>query len=344
LRLERSTFINCRAPNGAGGAILIEFDDELAKEVMGGEWRSVAAADGETMGLLQCRFDRCSAGTEGGAVAMGVGIWTSSFSTLIEDTAFEQSQLRSEGTVEGGSLCVKFTAVVQDVTNTVRRTNFTDGVLESSNRINGGGGYWGYLDAATNVNTLITKSIFTNMSLISQGGWCTGGGIIVQMLGEAIGTNTTIEDSTFSSNNLWSTCFVAIRGGSVYLYHGSNGPASSVVVVVRRSSMQYNSLTIEGDGQPGGGGLCFQIPAEATGMSLAVEDSIIGGHTLQSARGDTYGASLYISFGASAASVAVVVRRSFMQGNSLTPVGGSVGGGLYEEAGFACLYLGMQTM
>ena len=37
LRLEGTTFTNCRAPNGAGGAIVANFEDKLAKEAMGKE-------------------------------------------------------------------------------------------------------------------------------------------------------------------------------------------------------------------------------------------------------------------------------------------------------------------
>jgi hypothetical protein len=231
---------------------------------MGGEWWRSAAAEAEKMGLLQSRFDRCSARTQGGAVAVQVRTWTSSISTLVEDTAFEQSRLSAAGTtdVQGGSLSVIFTDDVQDVTNTIRRTNTTNNMLVSgSGNIEGGGVLWGYAGAATNVHTLVTASILRNMSLTSEGGWSTGGGFTVQTKAEVTGIRTTIEDSTISGNTLQSTGLVAIRGGSVYLEH--NGPASSVAIMVaRRSFMLGNSLTVGGNGQSGGARLCMFMYAE----------------------------------------------------------------------------------
>jgi hypothetical protein len=247
LRLEGNTFTNCRAPNGAGGAIKVGFEDELAKEAMGVEWWRLAAAEAETMGLLQSRFDRCSAGTEGGAVAVRVGTWTSSISMLVEDTAFARSQLSSADDVDGGSLSVVFTAEVKDVTNIIRRSNMTDGVLVSDGgSIFGGGAYWEYQEAATNVHTLVTESICQNMSLISQGVYTTGGGFTLRMLSVATYMSTIIEESTISGNALQSTStgVATVRGGSFYIEHREL--ASSVAVVVRRSFMQANTLTVSG--------------------------------------------------------------------------------------------------
>jgi hypothetical protein len=329
LLLERVTFTNCRAPNGAGGAIKVGFGDELAKEAMGHEWWRSSAAEAETMGLLQSRFDRCSAGTKGGAVAVQVGTWTSSISTLVEDTAFEQSQLTTQRSSQGGSLSATFTTEVQDVTNTIRRTNMTDGVLSGSGFLKGGGAYWYYQKTAMNVHTLVTESIIRNMSLVGGGGGKGGGGLCMEMqyLAEAMNMSLVIEDSTIGGHTLQSAGG-SLFGGSVYLNHG--GPASSVVVAVRRSIMQANSLICSGSGYIQGAGLSMMMRDEATGVSTTIEDSTIGSHTLQSVGNNIYGGSVYLyhqgpNMGqrVSASSVVVAVRRSFMQANSLKVVGGS---------------------
>jgi hypothetical protein len=337
LRLEGGTFTNCRAPNGAGGAIKVDFEDKLAKEAMGEEWWRSAAAGAETMGLLQSRFDRCSAGTQGGAVAVQVGTWTSSISTLVEDTSFERSRLSAAGTrtsVEGGSLSVTFTDEMQDVTNTIRRTNMTDGLLVSgSGSIFGGGAYWYYQQAVMNVHTLVTASILRNMTLISEGGWSAGGGFMVKTAAEMTNVTTTIEDSTISGNVLQSKGLVAVRGGSVNLEH--RGGASSVAVAVKSSVMENNFLAvIEGTGQPAGAGLSMMMFDEATGVSTTIEDSTISSHKLQCAGGFILGGSVYLYHNLRALSVAVAVRQSFMKGNSLTVEGS----GQVRGAGL-CMYM-----
>jgi hypothetical protein len=353
LLLEGNTFTNCRAPNGAGGAIKVGFEDELAKELMGDEWwRSSATA--ETMGLLQSRFDSCSAGTEGGAVAVQVGTWTSSISTLVEDTAFERSELSSinknntHANVQGGSLSMTFTDDVQDVTNTIRRTNMTDGVLMSDDGyVRGGGVFWRYAGAATNVHTLVMASIIMNMSLIAKElVSTTGGGFMVDMAAEAKGVSTTIEDSTIGGHTLQSGWGGNIFGGSVYLIVGDTFrpwlASEAVAVAVRRSVMQANLLTNVdeedyGDGI-GGAGVCMEMFAEATNVRTTIEDSTIGGHTLQAVLNSNYllGGSVLLRQWRPASSVAVMVRRSFMQDNSLTNPGSVAGAGLcmimYAEA------------
>jgi hypothetical protein len=326
LRLEGGTFTNCRAPNGAGGAIVVGFEDELAKEAMGQEWwRLVAAADGETMGLLQSRFDRCSAATQGGAVAVRVGTWTSSISMLVEDTAFTRSQLSSADDLDGGSLSMTFTAEVQDVTNIIRRSNFTDGVLMSDGgSIHGGGAYWGYMAAVTTMYTQIMQSIFSNTSIISEDsvyGTVYGAGLCMQMGADATNVRTVIEDSTIGGHTV-QTAGGDIQGGSVFLYH--NGPASSVAVTVKGSSIQSNLLTVVGgSGEVDGAGLLLAMFAVATNVRTVIEDSTIGGHTAQTAGGDIWGGSVLLYHGKAASSVAVTVKGSSMQSNSLTVAGGS---------------------
>jgi hypothetical protein len=261
---------------------------------------------------------------------------------LVEDTAFARSQLSSAGDTYGGSLSVTFVAEVQEVTNIIRSSNFTDGVLVSDGnimgRVLGGGAYWGYMKAATNVYTLVTESICQNMSLISQGGWSAGGGFMLSMQSVATYMRTTIEDSTMSDNILQSTStsLVAVRGGSLYIEHSVL--ASPVAVVVRRSFMQRNSFTV-GNGETGGAGLWMMMNDEATNVTTVVEGRTIGGHTMQSTGMEIRGGSVTLNHNGPASSVAVVVKGSFIQSNSLMVVGSddmATGAGLcmtmFEEA------------
>jgi hypothetical protein len=78
----------------------------------------------------------------------------------------------------------------------------------------------------------------------------------------------------------------------------------------------------------------MSISGNANNVTTIIVDSTIGGHMLRSVEGGVYGGSVFLTHNGPVSSVAVVVRRSLMQGNSLTAAGvknQGGGGGLHME-------------
>jgi hypothetical protein len=285
---EGCSFCNCRAASGAGGGMLVSF------HALGGGWPAAAHA----LTILGGQFERCGAGSSGGAVAVVVGDGVGRVGVLIDGTAFDGSWLRSAvpgGSLKGGHLYFSYLGDASSANTTLRACHFTNGLMNSTGGSALGGCYLEYGAAATNVHQQLEDCTFENNTLVG-GAVADGGGVAVYMQGVSTNLTLLFERCDFRGNVLRAGA-VGADGGGVYVqFHG--GDVRSVVLLVSRSSFERNRVTASGPG------------AGATGGGL----KIIGGND--------------------AADVATTVDRCTFANNAVRAEGegGGAGGGAVEVA------------
>jgi hypothetical protein len=256
---EGCSFHNCRAASGAGGGILVSF------HALDGSWAAAAYA----LTILGSQFDRCGAGSSGGAVAAVAGEGVARVDVLIGSTTFDGSWLRSAGSsrLKGGHLYFSYLGDASNTNTTLQGCHFTNGLMSSTaTSLVEGGCYLEYRAAATNVYQQVEACVFENNTL--TGGGVHGGGVMLVM--NRVSTNMTIlfELCSFLSNVLQGKGGrSSAYGGGVYIQFPLSTTVRSVLLLISRCIFERNLLTASRGGGASGGGLKMQIAADATDVT-----------------------------------------------------------------------------
>jgi hypothetical protein len=209
-----------------------------------------------------------------------------SVAVLVDDTAFDGSWLYSAGNTLGGHICFMYAGDATNANTTIRRSNFTNGVLTSSGGVAAGGCLLQYDAMVTKAHQQIEECIFRNNTLI--GSHVLGCGVMMAMRGGATEMAFIILRCLFAHNVLRGGRGGA-SGASVYMqFHG--GAVRSVLLLVERSAFESNVASASGAGRNAhGAGLHMIVAAEATNMTITIAHCSFSSNTAR-AEGEGGGA------------------------------------------------------
>jgi hypothetical protein len=215
--------------------------------------------------ILGGQFDRCGAGSFGGAVAAVAEEGVASVAVLVDDTAFDGSWLYSSaGSVKGGHIDFSYLDDATNANTTIRRSNFTNGILTGSGFVEGGCYFeYGRGATVTKAHQQIEACVFRNNTLVGSGVY--GGGVAVYMRGESTEMAFIILLCLFAHNVLRGG-ETSANGAGVYMqFYG--GAVRSVLLLLERSVFESN-VASSASGLAKGAGL--HMHAEATDMNTTI--------------------------------------------------------------------------
>jgi hypothetical protein len=194
---------------------------------------------------------------------------------LVDDTAFDGSWLYSSaGSVKGGHVYFSYSDDVTNTNTTIRRSNFTNGILTNSGGRAVGGCYFEYGATATKAHQQIESCVFRNNTLV--GSDVTGGGVAVFMRGESTEMAFIILLCLFAHNVLRGGEDGGAQGAGVYMqFHG--GAVRSVLLLVERSTFESNVASAR---LAMGAGCYFHYFAAVTKAHQQIESCVFRNNTL----------------------------------------------------------------
>jgi hypothetical protein len=249
--------------------------------------------------ILGGQFHRCGAGASGGAVAAVAEEGVASVAVLVDDTAFDGSWLYSADSVEGGHVYFSYSGDATNANTTIRGSNFTNGIFTGSNAV--GGCYFEYSATVTKAYQQIKQCIFCNNTLI--GSYATGGGVAVTMRYESTEMALTFFLCVFAYNVLRGDQYGAAYGAGVYIQL-DDGIVRSMLLLAERSAFEGNVASASGaGGLAHGAGLMMAIFAEAMDMTSTITQCTFSSNTARAEEegGETSGAAMYLYWGGATA-------------------------------------------
>jgi hypothetical protein len=248
LSVVRCSFIDCRAPEGAGGAIFM-----VAAATSTHRW---PAHKSRVSRVVSSTFESCLAAMAGGAVAMAMKSSSSSSTTgseLLPDMSvhfergtFKRNQLeyfatdrnRYWGNILGGSVCVFYTGSVGNITNRFLHSDFAHGsayynATDLANTkcawpaqcyLQGVAVALRYDADATNVTSEIEGCNFNNHTSRSEGGTSGLAGGALEIAHSGLASNVKAVVATCIFRNTAPSSDRNIFGGTFGLnYHAASG-------------------------------------------------------------------------------------------------------------------------
>jgi hypothetical protein len=265
-------------------------------------------------------------------VAAGAEEGVASVAVLVDDTAFDGSWLYSSaGSVYGGHICFMYARDATNANTTIRRSNFTNGVLTSSGGEAAGGCYFQYGATVTKAHQQIDSCIFRNNTLV--GSLVSGGGVMMIMRGDSTEMAVIFLLCVFAHNVLRSgDQDEGANGAGVYMqFHG--GAVRSVLLLVERSAFESNVASASGGGEATGAGLKMVVAAEATNMNTTIAHCNFSSNTLRAEGGGglAYSAAMELNWqgGATAGGLLTTILDSTFEANRAYGSADSLGGAVY---------------
>jgi hypothetical protein len=206
---------------------------------------------------------------------------------LVDDTAFDGSWVVSAGSVRGGHVYFSYSDDATNTNTTIRGSNFTNGILTGSGGVAVGGCYFEYGATVTKAHQQIESCIFRNNTLV--GGVAYGGGVLMIMSGESTEMAFIILLCLFAHNVLRSGDQVGAANGAGMFMQFDGGAVRSVLLLVERSAFESNVASASGvGGQATGAGLKMAVLAEVTNMTTTIAHCSFSSNTVR-AEGDSGG-------------------------------------------------------
>jgi hypothetical protein len=205
-----------------------------------------------------------------------------SVAVLVDDTAFDGSWVVSAGTVEGGHVYFLYSDDATNTNTTIRGSNFTNGILTSSGGAAVGGCYFEYGATVTKAHQQIESCIFRNNTLV--GSVLFGGGVMMIMRGESTEMALIFLLCLFAHNVLRGGERSA-NGAGVYIQYSPGTAVRSVLLLVERSAFESNVVSASGGGAGGGAGLHMHVFAEATNMTSTITHCSFSSNTVRAEGG-----------------------------------------------------------
>jgi hypothetical protein len=251
-----------------------------------------------------------------------------SIAVLVDDTAFDGSWLYSAGNTLGGHVYFSYAGDATNANTTIRGSNFTNGIFTSSGGASGGACYFEFRGAVTKVHQQFEQCVFRNNTLI--GSFVTGGGVAVYMRGESMEMAFTFLLCVFAHNVLRGN--VSAYGAGVYM-HFRGGTVRSVLLSVEHSAFESNVASASGAERSkrtaSGAGLKMVVAAEATDMTTTIAHCTFRSNAVRAEGegGDAGGAAVDLQWeGATAGGLLTTLLDSIFESNRGDGSAGSYGG------------------
>jgi hypothetical protein len=269
-------------------------------------------------------------------VAAGEEEGVASVAVLVDGTAFDGSRVASAGSVKGGHVYFAYSGDATNANTTIRGSNFTNGVFTAS-----GGCCFEFLKAVTNAHQQIESCVFRNNTLVGSAVY--GGGVAVYMRGASTEMAFAFLLCVFADNVLRGGEGGA-SGAGVYLqFHG--GAVRSVLLSVEHSTFERNVASASGaGGDASGGGLEMLVAAEATDMATTVAHCTFRSNAARAEveGGFADGAAVELAWqgGAAAGGLLTTIRDSTFERNRADGGVDSAGGAVFLGMLTASAYTG----
>jgi hypothetical protein len=278
--------------------------------------------------ILGGQFDRCGAGSSGGAVAAVVEEGVASVAVLVDDTAFDGSWLYSSaGSVKGGHIYFSYSGDATNTNTTIRRSNFTNGILTGSGGNAFGGCDFEYGATVTKAHQQIESCIFRNNTLV--GSVVYGGGMQVVMRGESTEMALIFLLCLFAHNVLRGASGYSLGGGVAVFMRGES---TEMAFIIRLCLFAHNVVRARRHpGQKAGGSAVSQgagvykhfYRGAVRSVLLLVERSAFESNVALAigAAGTAGGAGLDMVVAAEATNMTTTIAHCSFSSNTVRPRG-----------------------